>query len=906
MNEFPPDIQFKYVWRKYQQRVLDGLEEYLQDDHLHVIAPPGSGKTILGLEVVRLINQPVLILAPTIAIRNQWIQKFCELFLQTDEVPGWISRDVRKPRLMTVITYQGLHAACNDLRVAEHDYEHDEEVNGEEILQSDNSRLDDIANGLIAKKVKTIVIDEAHHLKNEWWQTLTKIKERLDPITIGLTATPPYDVSPNEWQRYVELNGPVDVEISVPELVIEGDLCPHQDYVYLSLPTQSEYNTLVSFRAEVEATFNELKSDAVLITAIQNHPAWLSPGDNLDWIYSNLACYSACLIYLNANDIAITESHLEIIDDKDLTIPDFDYAWAEILLDFYLYKEKIHFKNYKDHQKQIENKLRRCGAIDKHQICFSQNQQITSSLKSSISKLDGIAQIVDFEYKQLGTGLRMVVLTDYIRKEFYADITQNNFELNKIGVLTIFEKLRRNNSSGIKIGVLTGSVVIIPKSAYANFLERIAVYKLKNIVCKAVPFDEDYVLVEECEQLKNDIVNIITQIFQDGGIEVLVGTKSLLGEGWDAPSINSLILASFVGSFVLSNQMRGRAIRSQKNNLEKTGNIWHLCCVDPTTISGGDDVDMLRRRFKGFVGVSLKNDPGIENGIGRLTLPIALNKYTIEVKNEQTFTDAGNRKSLAAAWKTALEKGVTLVEEIKMPFDREQDYQAIKRMYFNKTISNLFATLGFGLLDYALGFLQSFGRGGRMIRTRDDLYIFLALFGIIGAAIFGRLAYKAFKLYLKYRDIAKDIQNIGNALLNTMVQAGIIKTSYKELSVDTSIDKYGAVYCHLDGGTTFERSSFINMLQEVVKPIDNPRYVIIRKSLFMRFIKQRDYHTVPELLGRNKRTAVYFEEQWRSLVGRCDLIFTRTIEGRRMLLKSRLKSLSAQFENSSERISKWK
>ena len=31
-------------------------------------------------------------------------------------------------------------------------------------------------------------------------------------------------------------------------------------------------------------------------------------------------------------------------------------------------------------------------------------------------------------------------------------------------------------------------------------------------------------------------------------IKVIIGTKSLLGEGWDAPCVNSLILASFVGS----------------------------------------------------------------------------------------------------------------------------------------------------------------------------------------------------------------------------------------------------------------------------------------------------------------------------------------------------------------------
>ena len=76
LKNFPKNIQFKYPWRSYQQRILDELEMHLEDEHLHVIAPPGSGKTVLGLEVMRRLNQATLILAPTVAIRNQWKNRF--------------------------------------------------------------------------------------------------------------------------------------------------------------------------------------------------------------------------------------------------------------------------------------------------------------------------------------------------------------------------------------------------------------------------------------------------------------------------------------------------------------------------------------------------------------------------------------------------------------------------------------------------------------------------------------------------------------------------------------------------------------------------------------------------------------------------------------------------------------
>lgn len=909
MTEYPKDIKFKYSWRKYQQRVLDDLQDHLTDGHLHVIAPPGSGKTVLGLEVAIRLDKPTLILAPTIAIRNQWIQRFCELFLQTNLTPDWISRDIRNPKFITVVTYQGLHAACNnwgiDEKQLETEEEETEEANGSG--KATNLNLANIVSGLKAQKIKTIVVDEAHHLKNEWWQTLTKVKEKLDPIIVGLTATPPYDVTATEWQRYIDLNGPVDTEISVPELVIEGDLCPHQDYVYFTLPTVQENQSIVDFRQNIEKLFQEIKNDETIIKAIEQHPIWQNPTEQLDWIYNNLSYYSACLIFLKANNKEIPETHLEVIGDKKFEIPKLDYEWIETLLDFYLYKEKEHFKTFEEHQKTLENRLRRYGAIERRQINFSHNKKVTGFLTSSISKLNGIKEIVDFEYKNLRNNLRLVILSDFIRKEFYINTPDNNLELNKIGVIPIFEKLRRENEENKKIAVLTGSMIIIPVSAYPAFETKAAKYGINQINSNPVPFDSNYILISQTEQLKHDIVHIVTQIFQRGEIEVLIGTKSLLGEGWDAPAINSLILASFVGSFVLSNQMRGRAIRTQNGNGDKTGNIWHLVCIDPTSPTGGDDFDLLKRRFRSFVGVSFKEEPGIESGIGRLNLPENIHhKEEAEKKNLEMFTHAGDRESLKQRWKEALATGINLVEEIKIPFPEEREYKTVKSMYLDKTIKNLLATLGSGLLGFGLESLQGLGRAARNIKTTQELYVFLAILGTIGMAIFGRQTYKTLKLYFKYRDISKDIQQIGDALLNSLVKAGAIRTNNSKLKVETSVDNWGAVYCHLEGGTTFDKSTFINALQEIIAPIDNPRYVIIRKNRFMLFVKQKDYHSVPEILGRNKNLAEYFQSQWERLVGACDLIFTRTFDGRKLLLKSRVKSLAAQFDDKVEHVNKWR
>lgn len=902
MTGYPKDIKFKYSWRKYQQRVLDELQDYLSDKHLHIIAPPGSGKTVLGLEVAVRLNKPTLILAPTIAIRNQWIQRFCELFLQTTLIPDWISRDVRKPKFMTVITYQGLHAACNN------------QGNEEEVTKengdgnSSNSELESIIHGLKSQNIKTIVVDEAHHLKNEWWQTLTKVKEKLQPTVIGLTATPPYDVSGTEWQRYIEFNGPVDTEISVPELVIEGDLCPHQDYVHFTLPTEKENQSIVEFRKNIENLFQEIRNDETIIKAIEQLPIWKNPTEHLDRIYNNLSYYSACLIFLKSNGKEIPEIHLEVVGDRKLRIPKLDYEWIETLLEFYLYKEKEHFKGFEVHQKALEYKLRRCGAIEQRKISFSHNKRATGLLASSISKLNGIKEIVDFEHKQLGKDLRMVILTDFIRKEFFIKEPENNLELSKIGIIPIFEKLRRENKNKKSIAVLTGSLVIVPVSAYAAFEVKAAKIGIAHQVNPSpVSYDSDYMLINQTEQLKHDIVQLVTQIFQSGEIEVLIGTKSLLGEGWDAPAINSLILASSVGSFVLSNQMRGRAIRAQNDNPDKTGNIWHLACIDLSSQTGGDDFDLLKRRFRSFVGLSFKEESGIENCIGRLNLPENIHSgEETERKNIEMFSYAADRDHLKQRWEKALETGVSLVEEIKIPFPEEREYNTVKSMYLHKTIGNLLATLGSGLAGFGSKSLRVLEQVAENIKTAQDLYVLLTIFGLTGTAIFGRLTFRTLKLYLKYRDISKDIQQIGDALLNSLSKVGLMNTENSKLKVVTTVDKWGAVFCHLEGGTTSDKSTFINALQEVIAPIDNPRYVIIRKNMFMLFVRQKDYHSVPEVLGRNKKLAEHFKNQWERLVGPCDLVFTRTINGRKLLLRSRVKSLAAQFDEKVEHISKWK
>ena len=71
INIYDNLLRFKGTWRDYQERVLANSQRYLADRKLHIVAAPGSGKTTLGIELIRRLGAPCLILSPSITIRQQ-------------------------------------------------------------------------------------------------------------------------------------------------------------------------------------------------------------------------------------------------------------------------------------------------------------------------------------------------------------------------------------------------------------------------------------------------------------------------------------------------------------------------------------------------------------------------------------------------------------------------------------------------------------------------------------------------------------------------------------------------------------------------------------------------------------------------------------------------------------------
>ena len=224
-------VRFAWTFRTYQQTVLDRASAHLRDGHIHIVAAPGSGKTILGLELVRRLGRPALILAPSVTIRRQWGERFAECFMpQGGREAEYVSEDLHTPQLLTCVTYQALHAAVQKTALkAEND---PEAAESEDALDFTDF---DVLEQIRACGIGTVCLDEAH-----------------------------YDSTPAEWDNYIRVCGEVDEEIFVPQLVAQKTLCPHQDYLYFNMPTDAETEVLRAHRAHAQTATKALLESGLL------------------------------------------------------------------------------------------------------------------------------------------------------------------------------------------------------------------------------------------------------------------------------------------------------------------------------------------------------------------------------------------------------------------------------------------------------------------------------------------------------------------------------------------------------------------------------------------------------------------------------------------------------------------
>ncbi len=289
MNDFP-DIRFARQLRPSQIDMIDMARGQLSqgERQLHIVAPPGSGKTVLGLFLwAECIRVPALVLSPNSAIQAQWVERL-SLFDGVEDLRALASLNPESPGLLTSLTYQAVtlpHRGNKELddealelwieRLVEQGEAQDPdeaEVWIEDLKRHNRSyyeqRLssyrkeirDELAIGgqalktLHASAIRTLerlkqagvgllILDECHHLLSHWGRVLSEAHQYFgNPIVLGLTATPPdmRGKPAEDIERYRNFFGPIDYEIPVPAVVKDGFLAPYQDLVQFVRPTAEE------------------------------------------------------------------------------------------------------------------------------------------------------------------------------------------------------------------------------------------------------------------------------------------------------------------------------------------------------------------------------------------------------------------------------------------------------------------------------------------------------------------------------------------------------------------------------------------------------------------------------------------------------------------------------------------
>lgn len=868
-------VLFKGQFRDYQQRILDNADKYLKDGKLNIVAAPGSGKTVLGLELIRRLGSPCIILSPTTAIRQQWGDRFKDMFLEDpDEYLTLFSNDLHNIKLLNSVTYQALYTAV-------------EKISTEEDSEVDCSDVD-IFDAMREFGIKTVCLDEAHHLKNEWQRALEKFIFALDKdITIiSLTATPPYDSEGSEWNRYMSICGEIDEEIFVPELVGQKTLCPHQDYVFFNYPTNSEIEIFHKHKEHALLAAEELGKLDLFNKLCRS----LNEKRDYDVLFSDVKQYIALATLLEYYGFEIDKKLIRELTAKR-GLPLFKMQYAETAIQFLLNGDLI----TEEQKSEIVSVLRNHSVYEKRKVTLELNEHLKRALISSVGKLESIRRIAVNEASAMGDQLRMLILTDYIKKENLSKVASTE-EFNSVNIVSIFETLRRANLN-VNIGVLSGSLVILPESVELSDIKH----------RKETISGTDYCTVE-FSGAKHNGIDYVGKLFEEGKIQILIGTKSLLGEGWDSPCINSLILASFVGSFVLSNQMRGRAIRIDKNNPEKTSNIWHLVTVEPEYLFKDKvaeriaaqvkedykelhsyDYDVLKRRFDSFMGPNYSTGI-IESGIERITLiKPPYDKKGIESINEKMLKLSAERGEIKNKWRGEVADGSFAVRvETEIPKEARIPVFTFWNFALNAII-----------VFTELSLLQPLTRrivNNNVPLTLGTLAVMVGLFIVL---------YHGIKKMVLHSNPANSIKTLGVAVYKTLCECGLISPSAK---VETSAHKQlYFVSLYLRNASIHDQNIFNAAMAEMLSPIENPRYILVGKNIFNKYNYELSF-ACPSIIGKKKEYVEVLAEKLKATTGRFEPVYTHREEGRKLILKCRKSSYITFNEKAKEqkyKVSHW-
>ncbi len=922
-----------------------------------VALPPGAGKTLVGLLTVRdriaagAVGRAV-VLGPNTAIQGQWAAQAAALGLD-------VGTDRSLDHQLTALTYQALAvfdaddevdddgAADPSLLMSSNDGSTSVGPAEPSLLMSSNdgstsvgsadpsllmssndgsasvgttvgapSLLDRLhQNGkafieqLKAAGPLLLVLDECHHLLEVWGRLIGELLAELpDAVVLGLTATPPEALTADQALLVDELFGAPLYRVSIPAVVKAGDLAPFVELAWVTTPTPSEDQWLA---AEAER-FQEL------ITQLTDPSFGSMPF--LQWLDARFVASRSPWMTLVKDQPDLCRAVLRLhhvgmiglpsgarMQEEHRSAPTAD-DWV-LLVDDWLTGRLGRTGLAEDEQviEAVRRALPSVGYQWTRKGIRRGRSPVDRVLARSESKTTAVVAICQQEHLNLAERMRMLVLCDHERAgaTLPADLTGVIDQQAGSAHAMIAALLAAPETAVLHPMLVTGRTVAGAAATLTAFLAFLPDRALAASL-RVEPLDGELSQVLGPWEARQWVAQV-TAFFQAGHCQVLVGTRALLGEGWDAKRITGLADVTAVTTITSVVQTRGRALRTDPLWPEKVAVNWSLACVSDRHPKGGNDWDRLVRKHAGYFGLDV--DGQVVDGVAHLDptfspfVPPPVAEF--DAANARAVLRSEQRSTIREQW------------QVGQPYVDSAVYGI--RIKERGVAGGAGFGLGAGPADVVLRPDAAELRGIRTHRARDRATSLLAGAGLLAALVAGvagaplvlaggalvglAAAYARVRSHLRHgqellhgAEEAPSVIRIASAVADGLYAAGLVRRGSD--AVEVVLDSEGEYRCVLHGVDQVEAEVFASALDEAVSPINLPRYLLPRyvrtkeditwwRSLWAGFGRIRPdgvvWHAVPSVLGANAERAAAYAKAWDHWIGGGDPVYTGSPEGQGIL-----------------------